>query len=425
MGTVPWKTVRHPHASRRRSAAERDRPFDSRSPLKLAMELMGVPGASGREGAIIQLIRDKLIRAGIPSARLHGDNVHRRSPLGGEVGNLICRLPGTIKGPRRLMLAHVDTVPLCVGSRPRLRNGFVESADLKTALGADDRAGAAVLLQAAIAIARHKLPHPPLTFCWMVQEEVGLLGARHVSLARLGRPRMAFNFDGGLPEKVTLGATGAYRIQIDVEGIASHAGAAPECGVSAIAIASLAIADLQRGGWLGDVRKNANCGTSNFGFIHGGGATNVVPDRIQIRGECRSHDPGFRKEILAAIETAFRHAAAAVRNREGASGRVTIKSESAYDSFVLRETEPCVVAAVAAVQACGRQPQLVVSNGGLDANWLTARGLPTVTLGCGQRNAHMLSERLDVSDFHAACRIALRLATGTESSSQAGPPSLS
>jgi tripeptide aminopeptidase len=67
---------------------------------------------------------------------------------------------------------------------------------------------------------------------------------------------------------------------------------------------------------------------------------------------------------------------------------------------------------MAAVKAVGRQPQLAVSNGGLDANWLTARGLPTVTLGCGQRNAHMLGEQLDVAEFEAACRIALCLAAG-------------
>jgi tripeptide aminopeptidase len=55
----------------------------------------------------------------------------------------------------------------------------------------------------------------------------------------------------------------------------------------------------------------------------------------------------------------------------------------------------------------------VISNGGLDANWLTARGLPTVTLGCGQRNIHMLTEQLDLNDFEDACRMALRLATAS------------
>ena len=58
--------------------------------------------------------------------------------------------------------------------------------------------------------------------------------------------------------------------------------------------------------------------------------------------------------------------------------------------------------------AGGREPELAISNGGLDANWLTARGIPTVTLGCGQRNIHTALEQLDIADFHLARRVALR-----------------
>jgi hypothetical protein len=43
---------------------------------------------------------------------------------------------------------------------------------------------------------------------------------------------------------------------------------------------------------------------------------------------------------------------------------------------------------------------------------MTARGIPTVTLGCGQIFQHTCKEQLDVSHFHDTCRIALRLATG-------------
>ena len=50
---------------------------------------------------------------------------------------------------------------------------------------------------------------------------------------------------------------------IHVTGVASHAGSAPEDGASAIAIASLAIAQLHRDGWHGRIEKNGRCGTSN------------------------------------------------------------------------------------------------------------------------------------------------------------------
>ena len=60
------------------------------------------------------------------------------------------------------------------------------------------------------------------------------------------------------------------------------------------------------------------------------------------------------------------------------------------------------------------KPELAVTNGGLDANWLTAHGIPTVTLGCGQRNIHTAAEELDIAEFQQARRIALRLATAAE-----------
>lgn len=402
-----------------RSPRKRKSPVPSVEPdldkaLELVMRLMAVPGPSGREAEVSRLVASQLRAAGASTSCLQWDNAHQRTLIRGEIGNLVCKLPGTIRAPRRLLMAHVDTVPLCEGSRPTRKGSWIESADPHTGLGADNRAGAAVVLQAALAILRRKLPHPPLTFYFTVQEEVGLQGVRHASLGLLGKPRLAFNWDGGNPERITVGATGAYRLQITIEGVASHAGGSPEKGVSAVAIAGLAIADLQKSGWHGDIRKGEHCGTSNLGVIQGGEATNVVAPRVELRAEARSHDPKFRHEIVAAIEEAFARAAAEVRNVAGQSGRVTFTKRLDYEAFVLEATEPCVTVAEQAIRAIGRQPLRAISNGGLDANWMTARGIPTVTLGCGQQNAHTSSERLDVASFQTACRVALRLATGSE-----------
>jgi tripeptide aminopeptidase len=303
-------------------------------------------------------------------------------------------------------------VPLCEGARPVRRGTKIVPADKHTALGADDRAGCAVTLATALEVLRSKAPHPPLTFLWTVHEETGLHGARNVRVGMLGRPRLAFNFDGGSPEKLTVGATGGYRLRIRVTGIASHAGGAPDDGVSAITIASLAVARLHREGWLGKISKNGRCGTSNVGAFHGGEATNVVTPEVVLRAEARSHDPVFRQRIVRAFHRALREAARKVRNREGVCGDAHIDGRLDYESFKLDDDDPSLLAAEAAIAAVGGTPLRAVSNGGVDANWLTARGIPTVTLGCGQENGHTVSERLDLPQFHTACQIALRLARG-------------
>lgn len=382
--------------------------------LALVKRMMAIPGPSGKEGRIIAFIVQKLRRAGVPASAITTDRAHLRSRIGGDIGNLAVKLPGTFKAPRRLLIAHVDTVPICVGSRPVQRGGWIRSAHQEAALGADNRSGAAAILTAALHILRHRLPHPPLTFLFPVLEELGALGVRHASLSHLGRPKLAFNFDGGSPAKLTIGATGAYHVVITIQGQASHAGVAPEHGISAISIASLAIARLQEGGWLGLLRKGSKRGTSNVGYIHAGGATNVVTNQATLRAEVRSHDKRFRKTILGAFVRAFEEAARLLRNAAGQRGAVRIKYDLDYESFKLGKTESCVLEARAAVKMVGAEPSLFVCDGGLDANWLTHRGIPTVTLGAGQKNAHMVEEMLNVSNFGQACRIALRLATAAQ-----------
>ena len=76
--------------------------------LRLVMQMMAIPGRSGDETAVMDFIRNKLTEAGAPSSAFAMGDAHRRSPIGGQVGNLSLKLPGTIRGPRRMLSAHVD-----------------------------------------------------------------------------------------------------------------------------------------------------------------------------------------------------------------------------------------------------------------------------------------------------------------------------
>ncbi len=377
----------------------------------LLLELLAIPGPSGQEGAVSQFIQQRLRQAGIKASQIHQDQAHRRSYLSGEVGNLVVRLPGSQRATRRLLMAHMDTVPICVGCRPARRGPRIRSANPDTGLGADNRAGCAVLLYTVLRLLSERRPHPPITIVWTVQEEIGLQGARLLNLGLLGKPRFAFNWDGGAAHKLTIGATGGYRMQVDVWGKASHAGGAPERGVSAITAAALAISRLQTSGWHGAIRQEGGVGTSNVGVIHGGTATNVVADHVGLLAEARSHDPAFRQQIIAQIESAFEQAAAETTNELGESARVRIQGRLDYEAFCLPTDHPCVRAAEQAVRQVGGEPEWAIANGGLDANWLTCRGIPTVSLGCGQIGQHTVDEALDLDQYHIACRIAWELAT--------------
>ena len=399
-------------AKRKTKSALSSETPEEKQALKMVMQMMAIVGSSGNEGAISQFVLKKLKAAGAKDSQITIEKPPKHSKFPKTTsGNIILKIPGTKRGPRRLFSAHLDTVPVCVGSKPVRKGDRVFSDDPNCGLGADNRAGSAVLLSAAIKLLKKGVSHPPLTFLWTVQEEVGMIGARDVRLASLGNPAFGINYDGKLPTQLVLGATGGFRISITIRGKASHAGGAPEEGISAIAIASLAIADLHKNGWHGLIVKGKKTGTSNVGIISGGAATNVVTDLVTLRAEARSHDPAFRKRIVKEIETAFKKAAKQVKSVDGKSGTVEFEGTLDYDSFKLSPKEPVVTLAKVACENEGHTPELVIANGGLDANWLSSRGIPTITLGCGQHDIHTVSEELDIPEFHLARRLAMRLAT--------------
>ncbi|MCA9194776.1 MAG: M20/M25/M40 family metallo-hydrolase [Planctomycetales bacterium] len=383
--------------------------INARRALDLVMRLMHIPGISGQEAKIADEIRRCLCEWGIPASSISHDSAHRRTPLAGEVGNLIVRLPGDRKRPRIMLSAHMDTVPICQGSRPKRNGQMIESANRSTGLGADDRAGVAVVLTAMQAAIEQQISLPPITLCFFIQEEIGLQGSRHLSVNRLGKPQVAFNFDGGSPLKMTVGATSGERIRICLRGIPAHAGLAPQDGASAIHAAGLAIADLQRSGWLGQVRKGRRRGTSNIGVIQGGNATNVVCETCELQAEARSHDGEFRQEIVNRICEAFEKAANQTVSSAGHSVIAEISRRVDYEAFRLPDDSPAIVLLEKAMEALHLQPTRSVTDGGVDANWLVKHGIPTVTLGCGQRNVHTDKEKLHIEDYILACRIALKV----------------
>jgi tripeptide aminopeptidase len=387
---------------------------DEQRAISRVMDLIAIPGGSGGEQDVSAWICQQLLNAGVPESSIATDSAHRKSPAGGNTGNLIIRLPGTKKGPRRLLMAHMDTVPLAVGAKPVREGDWIRPASASTALGGDNRAGCAVVLTALLELLTQGLDYPPLTLLFTVQEETGLRGAKWLTASKLGRPALCFNWDGRDPASLITGAVGASNLSIEIEGIASHAGAHPEDGVNAAVVSSLAIANLQKSGWHGQIRRGKQRGTSNVGVIRGGDATNVVMSRVQIEAEARSHDADFREQIVAAWRAAFESAVAAVSNSGGRQGILTFTEEVRYEAFRMPPESACAVAAGAAVRSVGMKPVVQICDGGLDANWMAVHGFPAVTLGCGQHDIHTVRERLNVSEYLQGCRVATLLASAGE-----------
>jgi tripeptide aminopeptidase len=380
------------------------------------MRFLAVEGVTGQEAAIAAAVTDELKKVGVPAAAIRFDTVHKRILVPTQTGNLLVDLPGTRPGPRLVFATHLDTVPLCAGAKPK-REGNRIVSDGTTALGGDNRTGCAVLVSLAETLLKHKLPHPPITLLFTVREESGLHGARELDPKDLGGAKMCFNVDSKLAAELIIGAVGQENWEVEIKGKASHAGVAPEKGISATLVASIAVTEAHRDGWFGKVVKPGGYGTSNVGVFGGkdgkpaGDATNVVTDYVHIKGEARSPESAFAAAITEAYRAAFAKAQAEVKDAGGATAQVKFEHRAAYPPFKLDEGEPALKHAKRAAESIGLKPTTLFSNGGLDANWFDKHGVPTVTIGSGQYEIHTVNEYVDLPEFANGCRLAVALAT--------------
>lgn len=381
--------------------------------IRRVMDLISISGGSCEEHDVSAWIQKALLDAGVPASSISIDTAHKKSPAGGTTGNLIVKLKGTVKGPRRLLMAHMDTVPLCVGCQPVREGDWIRPKSKDTALGGDNRAGCAVVLTAILETLKQKLDYPPLTLLFTVQEEIGLRGARFMNPGKLGNPALCFNWDGRDPNSLITGAVGANNLSIRIDGIASHAGAHPEDGVNAAVVASMAMAQLQKNGWHGLVRKGKSRGSSNLGVVRGGDATNVVMPTVTLQAEARSHDSKFRQQIVAAWREAFETAVGSLTNASGQCGTLKFDEDVRYEAFRIPDDSECVLIAKSASESVGLKPVTQICDGGLDANWMALHGFPAVTMGCGQHEIHTVKERLFIPEYLAACKVGLTLATSS------------
>lgn len=372
--------------------------------LQHLMDLLAVEGPSGSEAQVVAAIKAKFIEFGTSEDWMSVDDAHVRLGAGFEIGNLIIKFLGTVDAPRIMFSAHMDTVPICKGAVPVIRDGSVVAAG-PTALGGDDRAACAAMVTLAESILTNKLPHPPITFLFVIGEENGLHGSGAVDFADLGQPVMGFNMDGESPNEYVIGAMGAVRWECEIIGRSAHAGLNPEKGISAGLIAARAIAKVSERGYFGKVVIGDKKGTSNVGGMSGGEVANQVMDKLELFGECRSHDPEFLLEIVAEYRRAFAEAAASVTDDRGRCGEAVFTATSDYRSFILNENEPCVQMAAKAIASVGLDAQPRVIDAGLDANNFNEKGFPCVTLGAGVHNFHNLEECVIIEEYNQCCEI--------------------
>ncbi len=354
--------------------------------IDLFLQLAAINAPSGAEKPVAEFIRTFLADFKVS---IHEDDAHVRD--GGNAGNLICRVGG---GGEVVFLAHMDTARPTEELKAQVHADRITS-DGTTILGADNRAGVAVLLHTLEQASRATGAFKDFTVAFTICEEIGLCGSKHLALD--DNILMGYAFDSSLRPGHFIHATyGAVRFMATVRGKAAHAGLEPEKGVNAIQAAGRAIGELA----LGRVEDDL---TVNVGTISGGTAVNVVPAEAVVKGEVRGRENERVEDTVKRISERF----AASAEQLGA----TVDFTSTWD-FVPYYVEPGHEAyrrLVAAMEAAGLEPVPHLSPGGSDANSLNAKGLPALNVGIGAQKPHSDDEFILIEDLVKSAEIVREL----------------
>lgn len=349
---------------------------------QLFMQMARIDSGSENEAEMCAFVAEQLRALGAEVVVV--DEASKQ--IGGTGGNVFARFRGTVEAPPLLLNAHVDTVQPTAGIQ-LVRDANEIRTDGRTILGADNKAGVAIILEVLRTLKERNLPHPPLEVVFTIREEKGLQGAKVFDTRQL-RARTGLVIDGGEnPQVLYIGSPTHWKFEVVFYGKAAHAGAEPEKGRNAIAMAARAIAQMNWG------RLDADT-TANVGVIEGGQAMNIVPERVRLVGEFRSFDPQ-RVQTLAERWKALCEQVA--REMEG---KVEVNLSQTFGAVRLPPDAPIVQAAVEGLRAIGLEAKLERTGGGTDANAFALKGIQCLVFPTGADRIHSTEERLILRNFY-------------------------
>ena len=284
-----------------------------------------------------------------------------------------------------------------------LRTGDIFTTQSNTVLGGDDKSGIAALVECILVLQEGNLPHGPLEIILTTCEEIGLLGAKNMDYSLI-QAKSGYALDSSGIDIVITGAPAANRLKVKVHGIAAHAGLNPEQGVSAFCLAARAIADLR----LGRLDEQS---TANFGLIHGGVATNIVPDLITMEGEVRSHSPKKLEDYTHEIESTFLKVVEGWSAQTGSGRRpsVEVNVEKEYPVMHLNDDDQVLTRIRQAEELLDRKIAFQLTGGGSDANIFNGHGLKTAIIATGMTNVHTIDESIDLADLVSVTELLLAI----------------
>ena len=371
--------------------------------------------STGVQWTLARLLESELIAIGASDVRVT------------DYGTVLATIPGTAPGPTIGFLAHMDTAPQfnATGVKPRVIRRYnggaisfpdnpaltltpednpylaekighdIITASGTTLLGADDKAGIAILMTAAQALLASDAPRGPIRLAFTPDEEIGR-GVDTRLPADLACD-FAYTFDGGAVGEIEYESFSADSAVVQITGVSIHPGLAKGKMVNALHLAAKLIATLPQATMTPEVTD------AREGFIHVydlKGTAAAATIKFILRD--------FERDGLAAKGALLQACVDAIAAGEPRA-RLTCTITPQYRNmrYWLENDMTPVTLARDAARDLGIDPVSVPIRGGTDGSRLTEMGVPCPNLFTGMQNIHGPLEWVSVQDMAMATQLCL------------------
>ncbi len=326
--------------------------------------------------------------------------------------------------------SHVDTAPDCSGTHvkpllhkqydgsdivlpddatqvlrkadcPYLENHIghdIITASGNTLLGADDKSGVAVIMQAAqYFMSNPSVKHGTIRIVFTPDEEVGK-GTAKIDMNKLGA-HFGYTLDGGEAgslEDETFSADGAT---ITIHGVIAHPGYAKDKLVNAIKIAGAVLDALPKNEWSPETTSDKQ------GFIHPVSISGIA-EKATISFIVRDFDTAMLQTHHNRLKQVAENV---VSGYKGATMEYVAKEQYRNMKEVLVKHPQVAAYAAAAIERAGLTVKKESIRGGTDGSRLSFMGLPCPNLFTGMQNIHSKLEWIGVNDMVKAAEMIVHL----------------
>ncbi len=267
-----------------------------------------------------------------------------------------------------------------------------------TLLGADDKAGVAIIMDFAHYITNNpQVKHGKIRILFTPDEEVGR-GVEHLDMEKLNAD-FGYTLDGGTLGSIEDESFSADSVSITIKGISAHPGYAKNKMVNAIKVAAEFVAALPKNEWSPETTEKRE------GFVHPTSITGEL-ESATVNLIVRDHDTSK----LAIYEDKLRTILDGVLANYPALEFDFIVKEQYRNMKEILDTVPFVTNyAIEAMKRIGIDSEATIIRGGTDGSRLSFMGLPCPNIFTGEMAIHSRHEYVSVQDMEKAIQTMVEL----------------